>query len=113
MRLVHCHSLGHNAAVRRQEQISPQAVNPDCCVLPKQQTNGRAKKASLTPKTAVGSKNFRFAEAVAVRKRSDFACPINGSHHIYVHADITELVNLQNVNGQAKPYQVKKQPPTY
>ena len=25
-----CHSLGHNAAVRRQEQISPQAVNPDC-----------------------------------------------------------------------------------
>ena len=33
---------------------------------------------------------------------------ISGSHHIYVHADVSELVNLQNVNGQAKPYQVKQ-----
>ena len=33
---------------------------------------------------------------------------INGSQHIYVHADVPELVNLQNVNGQAKPYQVKQ-----
>jgi len=32
----------------------------------------------------------------------------NYSHHIYVHADVPELVNLQNVNGQAKPYQVKQ-----
>jgi hypothetical protein len=33
---------------------------------------------------------------------------IHGSHHIYVHANIPELLNLQNVNGQAKPYQVKQ-----
>ena len=33
---------------------------------------------------------------------------ISGSHHIYVQADIPELVNLQNVNGKAKPYQVKQ-----
>ena len=33
---------------------------------------------------------------------------INGSHHIYVHANIPELLNIQNVNGQAKPYQVKQ-----
>jgi len=39
----------------------------------------------------------------------DFGCPVfNGSHHIYVHADVSELVNLQNVNGQAKLYQVKQ-----
>jgi hypothetical protein len=25
-----------------------------------------------------------------------------------VHPDIPELVNLQNVNGQAKPYQVQQ-----
>ena len=43
------------------------------------------------------------------RKRLDFGCPVfNGSHHIYVHADVSELVNLQNVNGQAKLYQVKQ-----
>jgi len=42
-------------------------------------------------------------------KRLDFGCPVfNGSHHIYVHADVSELVNLQNVNGQAKLYQVKQ-----
>jgi hypothetical protein len=29
-------------------------------------------------------------------------------HPEYVHADVPELVNLQNVNGQAKPYQVKQ-----
>ena len=32
----------------------------------------------------------------------------NGSHHIFVHVDVRELVNLQNVNGQVKPYQVRQ-----
>jgi hypothetical protein len=27
---------------------------------------------------------------------------------IYVHANIPELLNIQNINGQAKPYQVKQ-----
>jgi hypothetical protein len=36
-----------------------------------------------------GSKNIRF-------------------DHIFVHPDIPELVNLQSVKGQAKPYQVKQ-----
>jgi predicted RNA binding protein YcfA (HicA-like mRNA interferase family) len=33
---------------------------------------------------------------------------ISGSHHIFVHPDIPELVNLQNVKGQAKPYQISQ-----
>jgi predicted RNA binding protein YcfA (HicA-like mRNA interferase family) len=33
---------------------------------------------------------------------------VNGSHHIFVHPDIPELVNLQNVKGQAKPYQIRQ-----
>jgi predicted RNA binding protein YcfA (HicA-like mRNA interferase family) len=33
---------------------------------------------------------------------------VRGSHHIYVHPDISELVNLQNVGGQVKPYQVRQ-----
>jgi predicted RNA binding protein YcfA (HicA-like mRNA interferase family) len=32
----------------------------------------------------------------------------DGSHHIFVHPDIPELVNLQEVNGQAKPYQMRQ-----
>jgi hypothetical protein len=30
----------------------------------------------------------------------------SGSHHVYAHPDVRELVNLQEVRGQAKPYQI-------
>jgi predicted RNA binding protein YcfA (HicA-like mRNA interferase family) len=33
---------------------------------------------------------------------------VSGSHHIFVHPEIKELVNLQNVKGQVKPYQAKQ-----
>ena len=33
---------------------------------------------------------------------------INGSHHIFIHPEVAELVNLQDVKGKAKPYQVKQ-----
>ena len=33
---------------------------------------------------------------------------VKGSHHIFVHPEIEELVNLQEVSGQAKAYQVKQ-----
>ena len=32
----------------------------------------------------------------------------SGSHHVYVHSEVRELVNLQNVRGQAKPYQIRQ-----
>lgn len=32
----------------------------------------------------------------------------SGSHHVFVHPDVRELVNLQEVRGQAKPYQVRQ-----
>jgi len=33
---------------------------------------------------------------------------ISGSHHIYAHPTIPELVNLQSVKGEAKPYQIRQ-----
>ena len=33
---------------------------------------------------------------------------VRGSHHIFVHPNVRELVNLQNVKGQVKPYQVRQ-----
>lgn len=33
---------------------------------------------------------------------------IRGSHHIFSHSQIDEIVNLQNVEGMAKPYQVRQ-----
>ncbi|MGH2971843.1 MAG: type II toxin-antitoxin system HicA family toxin [Gaiellaceae bacterium] len=32
----------------------------------------------------------------------------SGSHHVFVHPDVRELVNLQDVRGQAKPYQARQ-----
>jgi predicted RNA binding protein YcfA (HicA-like mRNA interferase family) len=32
----------------------------------------------------------------------------SGSHHVFVHPDVPELVNVQEVRGQAKPYQIRQ-----
>jgi hypothetical protein len=32
----------------------------------------------------------------------------SGSHHVFVHPDIAELLNLQDVRGQATPYQIRQ-----
>ncbi len=31
-----------------------------------------------------------------------------GSHHIYKNEGIAEMINIQNVDGKAKPYQIKQ-----
>jgi predicted RNA binding protein YcfA (HicA-like mRNA interferase family) len=33
---------------------------------------------------------------------------VSGSHHVFAHPDIPQIVNLQAVRGQAKPYQVRQ-----
>ncbi|KPA17808.1 YcfA-like protein [Candidatus Magnetomorum sp. HK-1] len=55
------------------------------------------------------SKNVRFSDAVSLAKAFGFALDrINGSHHIFKHPDKPALLNLQNVKGKAKPYQLKQ-----
>lgn len=31
-----------------------------------------------------------------------------GSHHIFSHPGLAELINIQEVDGEAKPYQVRQ-----
>jgi len=67
------------------------------------------KKAKLLKKLLSGSKNISFSDAKACAEAFGFRLDrINGSHHIFVHADIPELANLQNVKGKAKSYQVRQ-----
>ena len=33
---------------------------------------------------------------------------ISGSHHIFEHPQATRPLNLQNLHGQAKPYQIRQ-----
>jgi hypothetical protein len=70
---------------------------------------GAMKKRKLLQKLLSGSGNIRFSEAVSCAQAFGFRLSrIAGGHHIFVHPDVPELVNLQNVAGQAKPYQVKQ-----
>jgi predicted RNA binding protein YcfA (HicA-like mRNA interferase family) len=46
---------------------------------------------------------LRLAEAFGFE-----LCRVSGSHHVFAHADIPELINLQSVHGQAKPYQIRQ-----
>ena len=67
------------------------------------------KKQKLLQKLLSGSKNVRFKDTEACVKAFGFGLSrISGSHHIYVHPDIPELINLQNVKGKAKPYQIRQ-----
>lgn len=67
------------------------------------------KKAKLLKKLLSGSKNISFSDAVACAEAFGFQLDrISGSHHIFVHPAIVEIVNLQNRKGKAVPYQVKQ-----
>ena len=67
------------------------------------------KKQKLFLKLLSSSKNIRFAEARACAEVFGFRLSrVSGDHHIYVHPGIPELVNLQNVGGNAKSYQIKQ-----
>lgn len=67
------------------------------------------KQRKLLRKILEGSKNIRFSEAVKIAEAFGFKLDrINGSHHIFMHPDVSELVNLQDVQGKAKAYQVRQ-----
>jgi predicted RNA binding protein YcfA (HicA-like mRNA interferase family) len=66
-------------------------------------------KRSLLRTLLAGSKNVRFADMVGLVEAFGFRLSrTSGSHHIFVHSGISELVNLQNVSGQVKPYQIRQ-----
>ena len=53
--------------------------------------------------------NVRFTDLVWMAEGMGFHLDrTRGSHHIFVHPGVPSPLNLQNVNGEAKPYQVKQ-----
>lgn len=66
-------------------------------------------KRKLLQKILKGSRNVRFDDLVILVEAFGFHLGrVKGSHHIFIHSELKELVNLQNVKGQAKPYQVRQ-----
>ena len=67
------------------------------------------KKLKLLKRALAGSRNFQFDEFVTLVEAFGFRLSrTQGSHHIFVHPEIPELLNLQNVSGEAKPYQIRQ-----
>jgi predicted RNA binding protein YcfA (HicA-like mRNA interferase family) len=66
-------------------------------------------KQKLLQKILSGSKDIRFSEMVALVEAFGFRLSrVKGSHHIFVHPHVRELVNIQEVKGKAKPYQIRQ-----
>jgi len=63
----------------------------------------------LLQKALSSPTNLRFGEACALARAFGFHLSrVSVSHHIFVHPSVRELVNFQEVQGKAKPYQVKQ-----
>ena len=67
------------------------------------------KRRKLLPKALSSPKNVRFNEMVTLVEAFGFRLSrVKGSHHIFVDPQVRELVNLQNEDGKAKPYQIRQ-----
>ena len=81
-------------------------------------TNDAAAHWGVTPalaskmlaRLAIGSvQNVAFNDLVSLVEGFGFRLArVSGSHHIFAHPAISELVNLQDVGGKAKPYQIRQ-----
>ena len=63
----------------------------------------------LLDKALRSPKSLRFSEAVRLAEAFGFRFDRTvGSHHIFVHPSVDQLLNLQDEGGQAKAYQIKQ-----
>ncbi len=67
------------------------------------------KNQKLIESILSGSKNIDFQDFQHFLELFGFSLArVHGSHYIYKQENIKELINVQNVNGKAKPYQVRQ-----
>ena len=66
-------------------------------------------KRKLLRKLLAAPNNSRFDDVRRLVEAFGFRLVrVSGSHHIFSHSAIPELVNLQEVAGEAKSYQVRQ-----
>lgn len=68
------------------------------------------KKRKLLLRVLSGSKNVRFDDFTSLVESFGFVLKrTSGSHHIYKHPDVPDLLSLQpDSKNQAKPYQMRQ-----
>lgn len=52
--------------------------------------------------------NIPFADLCRLLRNMGFEERVRGSHHIFVHEGVAEILNLQPKGSKAKPYQIKQ-----
>jgi hypothetical protein len=52
--------------------------------------------------------NISFEQARSILIHLGFEERVSGSHHVFAKEGIKEIINLQEVEGKCKPYQVKQ-----
>lgn len=52
--------------------------------------------------------NIDFSDLRKLLDIFGFSERIKGSHHIFTKSELEEIINIQEINGKAKPYQVKQ-----
>lgn len=57
---------------------------------------------------ATADKNISFGEPCRLLHELGFTERVRGSHHIFARQGVDEIVNLQPLRGEAKPYQVRQ-----
>ena len=63
----------------------------------------------LLRKAMNSPKNLRFSEMRALVEAFGFRLVrVNGSHHIFEHPAVPELVNIQERDDKAKAYQIRQ-----
>ena len=63
----------------------------------------------ILAKVLASPANIRFAEMQQLVEAVGFRLlRVSASHHIYGRAGLSEQVNLQEVHGKAKPYQIRQ-----
>ena len=67
------------------------------------------KRDKLLARALASPNNLSFREFVALVEAFGFhLARTAGSHHIYLHPDVPEAINIQRARGKAKPYQVRQ-----
>jgi predicted RNA binding protein YcfA (HicA-like mRNA interferase family) len=61
----------------------------------------------LLQKALASPNNLRFTDMVTLAESFGFRLSrSSGSHHLFIHPQVKELLNLQEVRGKAKSYQI-------
>lgn len=68
----------------------------------------RARKTLRRILRATSGANIRFADLCGLLRRLGFAERTRGSHHVFSKEGVSEVIVLQRLGGQAKPYQIRQ-----